>query len=195
MDCACGPLRNHRHDDISDLYAETASSAGALARREVFVAKLSGRKEAWLDVWCYGMHEAPDVLLDITIRHPGAQRYAQKAAEQPGSAAEKAEGEKSDKYPAAAGRCVWPIAHETWGRLGHHAEAFLQMCASAATRREFRRGRLPGNNLARWRAQLDAALHRAVAMQLAVARSGMPGKKPHRSRRPPNAELEVSCPL
>ena len=80
VQCGTGPLRNFRHDDLADIYAGIFEEVGALARREVFVPEFLANEEAWLDVWAYGIMELPDVLLDITVRHPRADRY------QPGAA-------------------------------------------------------------------------------------------------------------
>ena len=195
LDCSCGPLRNARHDELSDLYADMLEEAGGIARREVYVHELSGSQEAWLDVWGYGILELPQVLLDITVRHPRASRYRPESEVQPAAAATKAENEKREKYPAASGKSVWPVVHETWGRLGTLAELFLQTCAAAARRRAHRRGRVSGGELRRWRAKLDGALQRAVALQLVAARRGLPGRRPHR-RRPLDLEvLEASVPV
>ena len=195
VDCAFGPLRNRRHDDLADVYADVLEEAGGIARREVYVHELSGAEEAWLDVWSFGVHELGDVLLDVTVRHPGAERYQPSAAREAGFTAQKAGGEKFDRYPAANGRSIWPISHETWGRLGDHAEELLSVCAAAASRRAARRGRVAGGILRRWRAQLDARLHRAVAAQLAAARLGLPGRARRRVSPLDINFLEARCPL
>jgi hypothetical protein len=159
-------LRNFQHNDIADIYADIFEEIGAVARREVFVPEFStAGVEAWLDVWAHGVPEVPDALLDITGRHPRAERYQPAAASVAGHTAAQAEREKFVTYPSAGGSSIWAVAHETWGRLGEQAEQLLATCNSAATRQSYRRGRLLGNNLRRWRAQLDAALHRGIASQ------------------------------
>ena len=151
---------------------------------------------AWLDVWSYGIPELPDVLLDITVRHPRAERYRPASEQVAGSAAARAEAEKEDKYPAARGRAVWPVAHETWGRLGEQAEQLLVVIAAAAARRAYRRGRTAGTELRRWRAQLDAALQRSVAAQLSSALHGLPGRARRRRQGPRDLRcLEGACKL
>ncbi len=80
VECGTGPLRTFRHDDLADIYAEILEEVGALARREVFVPEFSGNAEAWLDVWAYGIHELPDVLLDITVRHIASPSCRQEPA-------------------------------------------------------------------------------------------------------------------
>ena len=111
--CACGPMRIARHNGLADLYADMIEEVGGIARREVFVPELTNQSEAWLDVWAYGIQELPDALLDVTVRHPGAQSYQPEASRQTGWAASRAEKDKKERYPTAAGREVWPIAHET----------------------------------------------------------------------------------
>ena len=194
--CGCGPLRTRRHNDIAEVYADILEEVGALVRREIFVPELSGSgREAWLDVWAYGIQEFPDALLDITVAHPGAGLYQPAAARIEGHAAAEAEKRKSNRYPVAGGRAVWPIAHETWGRLGGRAEQLLEACAAANSRQAYRRGRLPGQCLRRWRAQLDAALHRAIVIQLMAARNGLPGRARQKRSPADYAVLEEKCPL
>ena len=195
VECGIGPLRTFRHDNLADAWADIFEETGALARREVFVQELSDTQEAWLDVWGYGISELPDALLDITVRHPKADRYQPGAASFWGHAAAKAEQEKHEKYPARMGRSVWAIAHETWGRLGYDAEQLLVTCSAAASRRSYRRGRVPGNCLRRWRAQLDAILHRGIVAQLDAARFGLPGRSKHRKAPVDCSALEANSAL
>ena len=46
---------------------------------------------------CYGLPEAPDALLDITVRHARASRYMPGAALRDGAAAALAEAEKAER--------------------------------------------------------------------------------------------------
>ena len=193
IDCLRGPLRTRKHDDLADIYADVLDEAGGIARREAFVQELSGKREAWLDVWAMGIPELPDLLLDVTVRHPRAARYALEAARTPGSTAARAEQEKSEKYPGVAGAVVWLLAHESWGRLGCRAEDLLTAAAAAAARRAMRRGRVAGSELRRWRARLDGALQRGTAEQLHSAKHGLPGRRPARRRPADLTLLEVSC--
>jgi hypothetical protein len=195
VDCPTGPLRNRRHDDLADIYADILEEVGAVARREVFVPELSTNAEAWLDTWGYGIQELPDVLLDITVRHPYATRYQPGASNHCGHAAIHSEREKERKYPPARGRSIWAVVHETWGRLGDKAELLLDTCAGVAARRAYRRSRMPGNCLRKWRAQLDASLHRSIAAQISAARHGLPGRKRRRVAPADRAVLEGRCPL
>ena len=183
--CGHGPLRNRRHNNYADEVGELAAETGGTVRREAPVAELTTENaEAILDVWCFGCHEMPDLLLDITIRHPAAASYLTSAAATPGFTAESAEKDKISRYPPRKGRSVVPFAVETWGRLGNAAEEVLQKLAAAATRHAWRRGQCTeaGSRLKRWRAVLDASLHRSMATMLLAARYGLPGKPLHRHR-------------
>ena len=142
-------------------------------RHEIYVRELSTPAvEAWLDVGTYGIPELENCLFDVTCRHANDPRYQPGAAHVPGHTSQKATDEKHLRYPDASGRRVIALVHESWGRLGAEAEHVLALCAAALARREHRRGRLPGNPVRRWRAQLDADLHRALACKLHAAHHG-----------------------
>ena len=141
------------------------------------------------------MCEYPDLLLDVRVAHPNAARYRVQASTTPGFAAAFGESEKRDRYPLAQGREVIAVVHETWGRLGAEAESFLMRLAAAARRYSLRRGRDATNTLARWRERLDGTLHKAVAVQLAAATRGLPGKRPHRRAQLDLDGLEVGTPV
>ena len=136
-----------------------------------------------------------DLLLDITVRHPRAARYRPRSETIPGAAAAEGETEKYDRYPAAAGRSVWPVSYESWGRAGKAAESLLVSFAIAARHRAHRRGRACGQELLRWRARIDAALQKAVVAQIAAARHGLPGRRPYRARPLDLAALEACTPV
>ena len=197
--CATGPWRNQRHDGLCEVWADICEELGAHVRREVFVEELTRGtpQEAVLDVWAHGVADLPDLLLDITVRHPSCDIYMPAASAISGYAAQRGELEKQARYPPAAGRAVWPLAHETFGRLGERAEELLQQCAAIAARRAHRRGRQPGNVLRNWRARLDATLGRGLAAQLHQACAGTPGQPTLRLRlgRASAGDLEARCPL
>mgnify|MGYP000597634931 CR=1 FL=1 len=153
-------------------------------------------QDAFLDVWAYGIAEFPDLLVDLTVRHPTCDAYMPNAAATTGYAAAHAENEKVRRYPPSRGRCVVPLAHETFGRLAPHAEDLMSRCAAVATRLAHRQWRLPPCVLRNWRARLYATLARGIAMQLHVCFNGTPGAAPFRThRRLPPATLEARCPL
>ena len=123
----------------------------------------------------------PELILDVTVRHPMVARYQPGAAERAGVAATMAEAEEQTRYPPAAGRKVTAFAVQTWGRLGDFAEQLLPRLAEVATLKARRQGQVTtaGAFLRRWRATLDACLQRGVAASLLAARHGLPGT-PHR---------------
>ena len=88
-----------------------------------------------------GMH-LPEIIADVTIRHPMVSRYQPRASREAGVAAAAGETDKQDRYPAAEGRAVTAFAMETWGRLGHEGEDLLQMLAAEATRHARRNGHI-----------------------------------------------------
>ena len=81
----------------------------------------------------------------------------------------------------ASSRSVIALSHELFGRLGDSAEHVLQVMAAVGVRRDHWDGRPPINRLRRWRAVLDATLHRGVVAQLDCAWRGMPGRSRGRS--------------
>ena len=72
----------------------------------------------------------------------------------------------------------------------------MEATAAVATRRMWHRGSLVRSPLAAWRARLDAALWRALAMQLVAAPHGLGGQP---ARRPgpaqPRGTMQESCPV
>ena len=89
------------------------------------------------------MHERGDllvlfpgepVLADVCVTHPLADSHVAGAAKADGASAKKSEAHKREKYGrsgAGAFPCV-PVAHETYGRVGPAAFAFLNRIADAA---------------------------------------------------------------
>ena len=184
MACATGPLRIRRHDDIADCLADIIDECGAHVRREAYMRCFStAAGDAWLDVWAFGGLHVPELVLDITVRHPVVGRYQPGASQRPGAAAAIAEEDKQTRYPPNGGRKVTAFSVETWGRLGESAEELLRLLAEKATLRARRRGQVvvAGSFLRRWRAMLDGCLQRGVAAALLSAKHGLPGK-PHKRR-------------
>ena len=171
--CPCGPLTNLCHDGLSDRWCDILDETGLCTRRDLYVPSLSTPlREAWLDIGTFGPGELGQQLFDITVRHPGASRYASSAADADAATAEHGERDKAQRY----GSTVVALVHESWGRLNDAAESLLAAAAEAAARLDWRRGRTPGQRLQRWRAQLDADLQRAqVGMQHAAVQ-GLPGR-------------------
>ena len=171
--CPCGPLTNLCHDGLSDLWCDVLDETGLCTRRELFVPSLSTpQQEAWLDVGTFGSGELAQRLFDITVRHPGAARYADAATKDDGATASRGSADKAQRY----GDSVTALVHESWGRLNDAAEELLSSASATAARLDWRRGRIPGKRLQKWRAMLDAELQRAQATMQMAAISGLPGK-------------------
>ena len=178
-----GPVRQAVHAELADTICDFIEEGGAYARREAFVKEIrprcsTGRRqhtEAYLDVWGWGTVDIPDLLVDVTVRHPMAARCLPRSAQTEGFACQLAVEDKAKQYPAAGGRCVHTFAVESWGRLGSTGEAVLEVLAAAAATLDRRRGREPRSRLQRWRAQVDGVLQRGVAHALEAARFGLPG--------------------
>ena len=183
--CPCGPLTNLCHDGLSDLWCDVLDETGLCTRRELYVPSLSTpQQEAWLDVGTFGSGELAQRLFDITVRHPGAARYADAATKDDGATASRGRADKAQRY----GDSVTALVHESWGRLNIAAEELLSSASAAAARLDWRRGRIPGQRAQRWRAQLDAELQRAQAAMQHSAVHGLPGKP---NKRPATVDLTM----
>ena len=133
------------------------------------------RKFAVLDVWAFGTLEVQDLLVDVTFRHAGADKYKPQAARVPGWTCRHAEQEKQSRYPPRAGRRVQTLCVESWGRLGAEGSALLCTLRAAADLRDLRSGRAPVGRLLRWQQQLDAVVQRGIARCLEASLVGLPG--------------------
>ncbi|CAK0895497.1 unnamed protein product, partial [Prorocentrum cordatum] len=99
------------------------------------------------DVWCCGVAEFPDCLLDATTTRLPAERHRPAAPRAAGGTARAAETEEHGRgIRPCRGHHGWPAAHETLGRLGEGAEP-------------------QGGCVRRRHAQLDAALICGLAAQ------------------------------
>ena len=180
--CMTGPVRQAVHGELADVLCEFIEASGARARREAFVREIRPRgtrrqyTEAFLDVWGWGSADIPDLLIDVTWRHPMAARCLPRAAETAGFACQLAVADKAKQYPAAGGRMVHTFPIEGWGRLGPSGEAVLELLAAAAATFDRRRGRAVGSRLQRWRAHIDAAVQRGISRALESSRFGLPGR-------------------
>ena len=192
--CPTGPLRNRRHNNICDHVADIISKIGGLARRECYVASFSRGRDAILDVCATGVQEVPDLIMDITVRHPLSHPSLHQAASVDAVTAIRAEADKLARYPSTGGRIVVPFAFEVWGRLGPAGERLLRTLGAAAKRVAMHAGRTPGRDVAKWRATLDAALQRSNADQLHAAMYSLPGRPARLPRISDRTAIEVGPP-
>ena len=75
MACSTGPLRIRRHDDLVNCLADIVDETGAHVRREGYMRTSTPEGDAWLDVWAFGGMHVPELILDVTVRHPVVARY------------------------------------------------------------------------------------------------------------------------
>jgi len=109
--------------------------------------------------------------VDVTIRHPRAQKYRARAREQDAAAARIAEQAKRVRYPArpeAGLLAAEPFAMETFGRLGPNALKLLREAEQRAAEldpalRGWTRQALRQRWLALLSVQLQRGLHEAAA--------------------------------
>ena len=117
--------------------------------------------------------------VDVTIRHPRAVKYVQRAAVNDGAAAAVAEAAKCSRYPAVAAaglRPVVPFALETYGRLGPSAQRLLRQASARAIERDERlRGWAAQALSQRWLALLSCDLQRSQ-FEATRAASGSSGR-------------------
>ncbi|CAE8588718.1 unnamed protein product [Polarella glacialis] len=184
INCMTGPVRQAVHAALADVVCEFIEEAGGQARREAYVKEFQQpTKSAFLDVWGWGAVNIPDLLVDVTWRHPMASRYLPGAARQAGHACRLAAADKEARYPASGGRAAHVFCVEGWGRLGAAGEAVLDLLAGAAAAHDRRRGRAAPSRLHRWRARIDAVVQRGLCRALEAARFGLPGEPPARRGR------------
>ena len=139
--CKCGGYKTIRHSRIvATLRRILRESGAAVSPTEVPVHgwRRADGTGARLDVayWADGSRH----YVDVTIRHPRAQKYRARAALVDGAAAAEAERNKRARYPASADAglsAVEPFVLESFGRLG---PAALQLLGDARQRVAERRG-------------------------------------------------------
>ena len=116
------------------------------------------------------------MLIDVTVRHPHAERYITQASTMNGHAAAVANDDKQRRYPPRGGRRCTTFAVETFGRIGAAAEDALSQLAVTARASAARRGLNCTGFETAARARLDAVLQRGVARLVLAARHGGMGR-------------------
>ena len=75
MACSTGPLRIKRHYNLADCLVDIIDECGPHVRREAYMKTFSTEQsDAWLDVWASGGLHVPELILDMTVRHPVVAR-------------------------------------------------------------------------------------------------------------------------
>ena len=162
------------HNPIAELAASFLTTAGFDARHEVSIPEFTSQRinptspggvdfiDGIVDV--LGWHVVlGEFLLDVSVRHPLAVQVARRAATVAGTAALAGERDKHLRYPAKAGRCIVPLAVETFGRIGCEFDEWLMTLASAARARDRDSGLSGMRHLTTWRSALNTALYKGIA--------------------------------
>lgn len=186
LTCKCGPGVDRVHNNIADTLARQAIEAGCRSRREVHIPEVAkwsrGRNgvlrciDAYLDVRVSGGYEMQDDLWDVTVRHPGAQVVAERAANTDGVAAAEGEKAKQARYPPSRGRAVRAFAIEGGGRIGAEGHQIWADLAREAAWRDGLRGYPARRRVQRWRAAVSATLAKGLAQTLHEAIHGETGR-------------------
>ena len=155
--CKVGGAPYAAHSNGCHILQQAAIQAGYQAKREQVVPELASAKcmSPQLDIEGWGLHGQPRLLVDFTIRHPAASRYA---AGRSSTAA--ATDEKLAHYQPRGGLQVQVAALEVYGKHGAGLRTLLEGMADQARQRDVAMGAKPGRWLKRWRAQLS---HTAAA--------------------------------
>lgn len=125
-----------RHNVAVKRVARWTQQAGA----SVVVSEphgLSPESQARPDILIHHGHQS--FLVDVTVRHPGADTYLPRAAREPLVAASAGEQEKQAKYADLARQrqaTLIPFAVETFGAFGRSAQAFIRHVSTWAAESE-----------------------------------------------------------
>ena len=155
------------HDAIANILHEAGRAAYFRSLREQVIPALATpkRKEPRPDIELWGHHSAPDVLLDVTVCAPWAQRYAA----DPNNAPTAAEIRKNGSYSAVGGISVTGVAVDLFGQFGPQLRALLEDWAVLARTRDLSCGVVPRRMLHTWRVKLSAAIAEGLSHQITAA--------------------------
>eukprot|EP00973_Karenia_brevis_P022938 3158983-Karenia_brevis.AAC.1 len=140
MVCKFGGFKTVRHSRLVRLLRAILRESGAsVAPREVVVPawRRADGTNARLDVAFTVNGERK--FVDVTVRHPLADKYFRRAAREDGAAASMAAHSKRVRYPALAAEGlleVDPFCVETYGRLGSDALRVLRQARQRIAERE-----------------------------------------------------------
>ena len=164
--CKCGGAPYCAHSQGANVLLQASVSAGYQSRREQVVPELASAKcqAPQLDVEGWSTVGLSRLLIDFSIRHPGAARYSV------GQDATVVAGrEKQGHYGSRQGLLVRTAAMETYGRLGEECTELLDQLADLARQRDRRHGLPPTKWLHKWRAQLSLVTARLVGRAIQQA--------------------------
>ena len=165
--CKCGGLKTYRHSRV------VAAVRGILRESRATVHPCEVSVPAWRRADGTGARldisfrtGGQQHYVDVTLRHPCAQKYLRRAAVVDGAAAAVAEQAKRTRYPAvpdAGLTAVVPFAIETFGRLGPSALDLLHEARQRVAERDHRFSSWAGGGLfQRWLSLLACARARGM---------------------------------
>ena len=166
MICKCGGAPYCAHSQGANILLKASQQAGYQSRREQVIPELATAacRSPQLDVEGWSTAGCDRLLIDFSIRHPGAARYST------GQQATVVAGrEKTDHYGSSQGLHVRTAAMETYGCHGEELCSLLEQLADLARQREFAFGLPPTRWLRRWRAQLSLATAHMVGRAIQSA--------------------------
>ena len=164
--CKCGGAPYCAHSQGANVLLKASINAGYQSRREQVVPELATAKcqAPQLDVEGWSTFSLNRLLIDFSIRHPGAAHYSigQDATVVAGR-------EKQGHYGCRQGLQVRAAAMETYGRFGEELTALLDQLADLARQRDLQHGLPPTKWLRKWRAQLSLVAARLVGRAIQQA--------------------------
>ena len=123
-------------------------------------------REARMDMVLWHYSQPGTLMVDITVRNPLAERYLHKARRSAGYAIAEAEREKRTRYGASSN--VVCACIETFGRLGQGVRDVLNWIDAVHLFEHTD----AHTKYARWAADLQSAIGRAVARNVHTAHEG-----------------------
>ena len=173
--CKHGQAVFRTHNAVVQVLHNCAKEAGLWASINVIVPEFSTTKpggeilDAELDLATWAPDNKLTTYVDVTVRHPLADRYVHRAARFDSAANDRAATEKRSRYPASQGVKVTLFPCEDYGRLGRDAERYLELLSGAAEDRDRLRSLAPRSRIQGWTVQISRVLFRAVAQAVMEA--------------------------
>jgi hypothetical protein len=127
-----------RHDLLLGAWRRIAHRAGVASAVEPAMERLrtgSGRASQERGDMLVVLPEEGLLVTDVSVVHPAANSFVQRAAHQAGAAASARDAAKRRQYSSGgpvAGGSFTPLSMETYGRLGRPALQFLSTLAASA---------------------------------------------------------------
>ena len=159
--CKHGQAVFRTHNAVIQVLHNWAKEAGLWATINVIVPEFSTVKsdgeilDAELDLATWSPDSKLTTFVDVTVRHPLADRYVHRAARVDNAANDRAATEKRSRYPTSQGVKVTPFPCEVYGHLGRDAEKYLELLSAAAEGRDRLRSLAPRTRIQSWTVQIS----------------------------------------